>query len=692
MSATAPSVAELRAVDLFDELEDAQLAVWAAAAQTRELPAGAVLVEQDEPSRGLWLLLKGTVESLVVADGRSERIGHQGAPTWMGAIAALTEAPMGVEIRAVSACRVARVPPERFVELALASPSVHRRVMQRVGPVLSRLCAREQHRERLAALGTMAAGLAHELNNPAAAANRAASDLIDAIKAIGTTLGTFVEAGIEREDAEQLLRLQREALARADACTALDALDAADEEDAMRDRLEDLGVADAWRLAEPLARARVDDAWLSELARLAGPATDAALRWVAASLTARTLAQELKDSTERMGALVGAVKSYAYMDRGGLVEADVHEGLETTLVVLGHKLKHTRIAVVRDYDRTLPQLTVHGSELNQVWTNLLDNAIDALGDSGTITLRTRRDGACVLVDVADDGPGIPDELRARVLEPFFTTKEAGRGTGLGLDTARRIVEERHTGTLGFDSGPQGTTFHVWLAARFVERGDGDAERVGEAHDRRRARVLVRALDLAEVLGVDVGREGERLLRQLPLAPQVPDRPAQREQLGRRVEPSAHSHRPMSRWSSNTNICSHTAQPRALVRSADGQGSTRSSNCRNSSLARSSSALDSLSTVVRRGSLFARSISPTCFALRPASSASASCERSRSRRALRTVRPKARSCGDTVRIRTVKPSPPMTVQPPAADGKSPPQDGFASIVALPASWHPGFADA
>jgi signal transduction histidine kinase len=463
MSATTrPSLEELRAIDLFDTLDDEQLGTWAAAAELHEVAAGETLVEQDAPSRGLWLLLEGTVESLVVADGRSERIGHQEAPTWMGAIAALTEAPVGVEIRAATDVRVALIPPERFVELALATPSVHRKVMQRVGPVLSRLSAREQHRERLAALGTMAAGLAHELNNPAAAANRAASDLIEAIKAIAKALDSFVEAGVEREDAEKLLHLQREALERGATCTALDALDAADEEDAMRDRLEALGVADAWRLAEPLARARVDEGWLAQVAQLAGPATEAALRWVAASLTARTLAQELKDSTERMGALVGAVKSYAYMDRGGLVEVDVHEGLETTLVVLGHKLKQTGIEVVRDYDRDLPKLTVHGSELNQVWTNLLDNAIDALGESGTITIRTRRDGACVLVDVADDGPGIPEQHRARVLEPFFTTKEAGRGTGLGLDAARRIVEERHTGTLGFDTGARGTTFHVWL--------------------------------------------------------------------------------------------------------------------------------------------------------------------------------------------------------------------------------------
>ncbi|HZV74664.1 MAG TPA: ATP-binding protein [Conexibacter sp.] len=462
MSATAPSLEELRRIDLFDELDDEQLASWQAAAEPLEVAPGEVLVEQDEPSRGLFLLLEGTLETLLVADGRNERIGHQEAPTWLGAIAALTEGKVGVQMRAASACRLAVVPPERFVDLALTHRSVHGKVMRQVGPVMSRLSATEQHRERLASLGTMAAGLAHELNNPAAAANRAASDLVEAIDAVEATLGSFVEAGIEREDAERLLHLQRDALARAAACTVLDALDAADEEDAMLDRLEALGVADAWRLAEPLARAHVDEAWLEQVARLAGPATDAALRWVAASLTARTLAEELKDSTERMSALVGAVKRYAYMDRGGLVEADVHEGLETTLVVLGHKLKKTRIEVVREYDRSLPPLTVHGSELNQVWTNLLDNAIDALGDAGTITIRTRRDGPCVLVDIADDGPGIPVEHRARVLEPFFTTKEAGRGTGLGLDTARRIVAERHTGTLSFDTGADGTTFHVWL--------------------------------------------------------------------------------------------------------------------------------------------------------------------------------------------------------------------------------------
>jgi signal transduction histidine kinase len=163
-----------------------------------------------------------------------------------------------------------------------------------------------------------------------------------------------------------------------------------------------------------------------------------------------------------MSSLVGAVKSYAYMDRGELVEIDLHEGLETTIAVLGHKLKHTSIDVVRDYDRELPRLTVHGSELNQVWTNLLDNAIDSLGANGTITVATRRDGDCALVDISDDGPGIDPAIVDRVFDSFFTTKDVGEGTGLGLATARRIVVDRHDGSLTVDSQPGRTTFHVWL--------------------------------------------------------------------------------------------------------------------------------------------------------------------------------------------------------------------------------------
>jgi signal transduction histidine kinase len=461
-TAAAISVADLRPVDLFDELDDTQLAEWAAVAQRRRFEPGELLAEQGTEVDGLSCLLEGEAQTFIVHEGRTEPVGRQIGPTWIGAISVLTRGPLAVRMEATTVCEVALIPADDFRRLARAHAPVHERIMRQMQPVLSRLAGAEQNRDRLESLGTMAAGLAHELNNPAAAVKRASADLADALEVISGTIGEFVEAGLERGGAERLVALQRDAVARAKARTKLDGLDAADAEDAMREHLEDLDVPEPWRLSEPLAAAGLDDGWLDQLSAAAGSATAPALRWVAASLTARSLAADVHDSASRMSNLVGAVKAYAYMDRGGVVAADVHEGLETTLVVLGHKLKHTTIEVVRDYDRTLPKLTIRGSELNQVWTNLLDNAIDALGEQGTITITTRRDGPCVLVDIADDGPGIAPEAQPHVLDPFFTTKPVGQGTGLGLDTARQIVEERHAGTLGFDTGADGTTFHVWL--------------------------------------------------------------------------------------------------------------------------------------------------------------------------------------------------------------------------------------
>ena len=462
MSPTAISEHELRAIDLFDELSDEQLAEWAAVATPWSVEAGATIAEQDSEPADVQLLLEGEAQALMLDRGRSEPVGRHLAPTWMGAIAVLTGGSRKVSMVASTDCRLALVGAEDFRRLALAQPSVHRRVMRQVAPVMSRVSGIEQSRERLAALGTMAAGLAHELNNPAAAARSAAAQLAEALDAIGSALGRFVEAGVEREEAAQLVTLQQQAIASAAAATALDALDAADAEEALYERLQELGVGEAWALAEPLAAAGVDEQWLGRVAELAGPATHAALRWVAATLTAGRLAAELQESTERMSQLVGAVKSYAYMDRGALVEVDVHEGIETTLTILGFKLKHTSIEIVRDYDRTLPKLTLRGSELNQVWTNLLDNAIDALGAQGTITIRTRRDGACALVEIEDDGSGVPGEVAERIFDPFFTTKDVGAGTGLGLATARRIVVDRHDGSLTLDSEPGRTVLRVLL--------------------------------------------------------------------------------------------------------------------------------------------------------------------------------------------------------------------------------------
>jgi signal transduction histidine kinase len=464
-----PAVADLRPVDLFTELSDDELEAWCEAAELHDLPANTVYARQDETKTGLILILKGTIEALVQDGSGDEPIGDHVAPTWMGAIPTLVGGPSAVRMVTRDEVRVAVIPPDRFIDLVRAHRPVFLRVMAMVRPVTRRLGQRESSRERLAALGTMSAGLAHELNNPVSAAKRAASDLADTLDVLTSTVGLLVESGVEREQAAELVALQREAAATSTGSDPLSALDAADAEDALSDALSDAGIDDPWRLTDALVSAGIGPPFVARVAEAAGPATAATLRWIAASLGARQLSAELRDSTDRMGELVKAIKTYAYMDRGELVQVDVREGLDSTLTLLKHKLKHTRIEVERDYDPALAKLTVHGAELNQVWTNLLDNAIDALGDSGHITITTRADGDCAEIDIADDGPGIPAEIRDRVFDPFFTTKEVGSGTGLGLDTARRILVERHHGSLTLESRPGQTVFRARLPLNGARR-------------------------------------------------------------------------------------------------------------------------------------------------------------------------------------------------------------------------------
>ena len=264
------NVADLRPVDLFDDLADDELARWAEPAYERTFAPGDVVAEQGEPAEGIFFLLDGRIRSYLVEGGRAEPVGHQEAPTWIYAIMVLTGGDYGVRLVADTACRFAIVPREQAVALTLSQPSVHGRIMAQVAPVMSRITAMEQNRERLASLGTMAAGLAHELNNPAAAARRAASDLAEALDTISQTLHAFVSSGIERAEAETLVALQQDALARAAGRTRLDALDAADAEDELLDVLEDAGVADAWRIAPALASAGLDAAWLEQVRAHAG--------------------------------------------------------------------------------------------------------------------------------------------------------------------------------------------------------------------------------------------------------------------------------------------------------------------------------------------------------------------------------------------------------------------------------------
>lgn len=459
---TSLTLADLRTVDLFDDASDEQLAPWVGAADVRSVPVGERVVEAGQEGHGLHLLLHGRLRVSSVGDGRVEPEGVQIAPTWVGAIPSLTHGWHQVRMEAETDARIATIPRERFVELVLQTRPVFERLMQQMRPVIRRSTEREASRERLASLGTMAAGLAHELNNPAAAAKRASSDLAETLEVYEQMVARLVESGVEQADAAKVVACKNALQERAKETEPLSALERADAEDAIGDLLDELGVGEGWKWTEPLVAAGADEAWVRKVAGIAGESVDAVIRWVAASLQAHTLTDELSASTDRMSELVRAVKAYAFMDRGEVVNADVHKGIETTLMVMKHKIKHTSIEVVRRYDKTLPRVEMRGSELNQVWTNLIHNALQALGDSGTITLTTRREGDCVVVDVADDGPGIPEDVRSRIFDPFFTTKEVGSGTGLGLDVARRIVTDRHGGSLSVDSRPGETVFHVWL--------------------------------------------------------------------------------------------------------------------------------------------------------------------------------------------------------------------------------------
>ena len=448
---------ELQAFELFAGVALGDLAPLAAGLEDLRLEPGDPIATQGAPAESVVLLLAGEAE-VHAGEGpvRSDR--RNVAPTYMGAIGVLLDAPWAVGANAATPCRIAHVPGDAFLDFVHSHRSVERSLATATFATMQRIEGLARRQEKLAALGTMAAGLAHELNNPAAAARRTVGELSDALDTVQATLGTFVESGVEREQAAELIALQREALARGLEAEPLDPLEAGEREDALSERLEALGVPDPWTVTEPLVAAGLDEAWVDRVAALAGAATGAAVRWVAASLSARGLADELRDSTDRISGLVAAVKSYAYMDQGSVQEVDVHEGLESTLAILGHKLKVGSVEVVRDYAGDVPRISASGSELNQVWTNLLDNAIDALGGSGTLTLRTRRsrDRAAIVVEIADTGAGIAPEVLERIFDPFFTTKDVGAGTGLGLDIARRAVADRQGGTLTLESDGPGT--------------------------------------------------------------------------------------------------------------------------------------------------------------------------------------------------------------------------------------------
>ena len=319
-----------------------------------------------------------------------------------------------------------------------------------------------RQRDSLVTLGTLAAGLTHEINNPAAAATRAVDALETACQMLLSSLGRLAQGEISARQFTALDALRREIEPQA---AVQDPLDLADHEQALASWLSRHGIVCEWTIAPPLAAAGATIAWCERVALvLEGPALGPGLEWIASTLSAAKLLSELKDTSRRISELVGAVKSYSQMDRASMQHINVTDGLESTLLMLGYKLRDG-VTIMRDYSADVPRIEAYPGELNQVWTNLIDNAIDAMAGAGTLRLSTRAEGNDVVVEVGDTGPGMPPHVAARAFEPFYTTKEVGKGTGLGLDIARRIVVERHGGAITIGSRPGITVLQVRLPVR-----------------------------------------------------------------------------------------------------------------------------------------------------------------------------------------------------------------------------------
>jgi signal transduction histidine kinase len=320
---------------------------------------------------------------------------------------------------------------------------------------------REAQHAKLISLGTMAAGLAHELNNPAAAIGRSAAEARVAFQEASEKAAELGGLSLTEEQRTFVAGLPQEVGHKSG--TTRDSLEVSDLEDELALWMEDHGVEEGWEISPTLAGAGLDTAWLEGLAeRVPEEALGGVLGWLRATMAGDELLQEIEGGSARISELVGAIKKYTHMDKAASKRVDIHEGLNSTLIMLAHKLKKGDVEVVRDYEKDLPHVCGHAGELNQVWTNLIDNAIDAVDGRGRITLRTASENGKVLVEVSDDGPGIPDDVRERIFEPFYTTKDVGEGTGLGLDISYRVVVEDHKGDIRVFSEPGDTRFQVRL--------------------------------------------------------------------------------------------------------------------------------------------------------------------------------------------------------------------------------------
>jgi signal transduction histidine kinase len=449
---------QLLRVSVFADLPDDQIDWFLSQSQEMNLKAGDVYSRQGDPADAMFVILEGQLQ------GRGELGGETfvfelEAGDVTGLLPFSRMKQFTVSGRALTDSRALRFPSSKFPELVQKMPELTKRLVGLMSDRIRETTRLEQQRDRLASLGKLSAGLAHELNNPASAAKRAASQLRDILKKIKNASLELGRRDLTPAQKSEIERL--EALFTQQDVVPPDALTISDLEDQIDSLLRSHGQNDLWLLAAGLARRNIKPEVVESLfANLDGETARAALVRIAASEEIASLLHEIESSTSRISDLVGAIKEYTHMDQAPVQNVDVVKSLETTLTILNHKLKQG-VVVKRDYQRDPLLVNSFGSELNQVWTNIIDNAIDAMHGKGELRVRTYHDDGCAVVEISDNGPGIPGEVQPHIFEPFFTTKGVGEGTGLGLDTVQRIVK-KHRGNIQVNSTPGDTRFQVWL--------------------------------------------------------------------------------------------------------------------------------------------------------------------------------------------------------------------------------------
>jgi signal transduction histidine kinase len=456
-----PLEAALRGIEIFADLREDQLHWFAASGEELRLAPGDFLIREGDPAEALFVVLDGEIRGRREHGGADAPgfVARAGQVTGMLPFSRMTVFPVTGRARLPS--WVLRLHKDHFQEMLQRIPELLPRLIGVLADRIREYSRAEQQRDKLSALGKLSAGLAHELNNPASAAGRAAEGLRECMRELRRINKTLDDASLSCEERSLLASLEDTLVDRLASAPQRDALEQSDLEEELASWLNHRNIPNASRLASGLVEAGVDCASLEKLgSKFRGDVLSQILARVVTSVGAERLTREIEASTGRISELVRAIKEYTYMDQAPEQEVDVHHGIESTLTMLKFRLKHG-VQVNREFAADLPRIFAHGSELNQVWTNLIDNAIDAMGGKGELAIRTSRELDSVLVEIIDNGPGIADAVKPHIFEPFFTTKGVGEGTGMGLDTVYRIVRA-HQGEISVDSQPGRTSFQVRL--------------------------------------------------------------------------------------------------------------------------------------------------------------------------------------------------------------------------------------